>query len=318
MSAAALEKLGAFESDVYAFAGPHGPSILKVIDPRHRTVDEVKAEVDWLLALREAGVSVAEPLAAVSGALVESLPAEESEGRVLVAFRRAPGRITGPADWSESRVEGWGEMLGRLQRHSRSWDPPGPKRKDLSKNSYLEGFAAVVPEDPEFIAAAEELVRHTGPLIGHSTDAAGSQHEGAADSGLIHADLHHGNLLLDGESWTAIDFDDASYGPYGFDLAMPLYYAVRSRTDPPPDEAAEGFLGPFLRGFRRHAPDPDTDAEEISLFLRHRELELVMALRTKLPDDEWTDRLRQTEQRLRRNVSEGREVVGLKTLRRWF
>jgi len=301
-----FKALGAFESDVYEFVGPHGPSILKVIAPEHRTVDEVQAEVDWLLALREGGLRVAEPIASRNGKWVETSSAGPDH-KVLVAFRRAAGRVTAPPDWTDARITAWGEMLGHLQDHSRGWNPPGPRRKHLAEKINLTGFSEVVPDDPAFVAAAEVLAGEAGPLL-----------RNGADSGLIHADLHHWNLLLAGEEWTAIDFDDSAYGPYAFDLAMPLFYAVRSPREGTPDTIAEWFLGPFLSGFTRRTSLPVTTAEELSLYLRFRELDLVMALRLKLPDEKWTKSLRETEVKLRRNVAEGREVVSSALLRRWF
>jgi len=58
----ALTGLGAFESDVYRFDGPHGPAVLKVMPQGHRSASQVRGEVDWLLALVEAGVPVARPV----------------------------------------------------------------------------------------------------------------------------------------------------------------------------------------------------------------------------------------------------------------
>ena len=300
----ALEPLGAFESDVYAYDGPQGPSILKVIAPEHRSVDQVRAEVDWLLALSEAGIPVAEPLPALSGAWVERLGDPE---KILVAFRRAPGVLTKPADWTDEGVEAWGALLGQLQAHSRGFTPPGPRRRLLRAQAYASGFETVVPDDAGFVAGAEKLAARIAPLL-----------EPGPDFGLIHADLHHGNLLLDDERWTAIDFDDSAYGPYVFDLAMPLYYAVRGQPGRPADEAANDFLGPFLRGFRRHAPDPAGGGAAISLCLDYRQAELVMALRLKVPAEQWDDQLRSIERELRANVAAGRELVSANVLRRWF
>lgn len=300
----ALDSLGAFESDVFAFDGTAGACVLKVIDPAHRSVDQLRAEVDWLLALWEAGLPVARPVASVRGAWVERL---DEAGHAAVAFLRAPGRTTRPADWTEARIEAWGALLGRLQAHARGWTPPGPRRRRLTEQSYLTRAPAYEGRDRAFVEAALRLARRARPLLG----------EGAC-SGLVHADLHHGNLLLHEERWTAIDFDDAAYGSFAFDLAMPLYYAVRAQPDRDPDEAAEAFLGPFLRGFRSFAPDPEGGAEAIATCLQVRTAELVLALWLKLPRDAWTDALRRTAQDLRDRTVEDRPLLSMPTLRRLF
>ncbi len=299
----ALSKLGAFESDVYSYEGPHGPSILKVMSPTHRTPSQVQGEVDWLLSLHEAGVPVALPLASERGEWVERLDEPE---RVLVAFRRAPGATTSPAEWTEARIEAWGELLGRLQTHGRSWTPPGPKRQSLLEHTYLTRFE-VVQDDPDFVEAVRELLPAAERLLG-----------AGPGTGLVHADLHHGNLLLHEERWTAIDFDDCGYGSFAFDLAMPLYYAVRSGLGATPAEAAERFVPPFLRGFRRWAEDPLGGAEAVALGLTIREAELVMALRLNAPDDERSERFDELEKKLRENVKQGKPVLEPQLLQRWL
>ncbi|HET8985852.1 MAG TPA: phosphotransferase [Trueperaceae bacterium] len=299
-----LIALGAFESDVYSFEGPHGPSILKVIAEDHRLHDQVQAEVDWLLALVEEGVRVSAPLKAETGRYVERLP---ENGRVLVAFRRAPGVATRPTDWTDARLEGWGALLGRLQAQSRSWTPPGARRTTLAVQSYAKDVAEVMPDEPAFTRATLELIDQSAPLLTHG-----------ADSGLIHADLHQHNMLLHDEGWTAIDFDDCSYGSYAFDLAMPLFYMLKAQRAVPAVDSAARFLPPFLRGFRRHAPDPLGGAEAVAACLNLRQAELVVALRMKIADDQWTDYLRGVEQDLRTRVTQGEEVLSVRELKRWL
>lgn len=299
-----LTPLGAFESNVYSFDGPHGPSILKVIAEEHRVRDQVQAEVDWLLALGEAGVPVSQPLRAESGKFVEQLPATS---RVLLAFRRAPGVATRPPEWTEARLEAWGELLGQLQAHSRTWTPPGQRRKTLAEQSYAANVEEVMRDYPAFTRKTLELMDAAAPLLTHGLD-----------SGLIHADLHQHNLLLHDEAWTAIDFDDCSYGSYAFDLAMPFFYMLRAQRDVPAADAAARLLPPFMRGFRRHAPEPLDGAEAIAICLNLRQAELVVALRTKLKDDQWTEYLRDVERQLRTSVAEGEDVLSVRELRRWL
>jgi len=42
-----------------------------------------------------------------------------------------------PEQWTASRIRAWGELLGRLQAHSRPWEAPGPRRPHLWEQSYL-------------------------------------------------------------------------------------------------------------------------------------------------------------------------------------
>ena len=41
---------------------------------------------------------------------------------------------------------------------------------------------------------------------------------------MIHADMHPGNILVDGDRLTVIDFDDAAWGWHAYDIAVALFY----------------------------------------------------------------------------------------------
>ncbi|MBX3143798.1 MAG: phosphotransferase [Trueperaceae bacterium] len=300
VSAHDLTELGAYESDVYSFTSAHGPAILKVMAPGHRTTDQVQAEVDWLLALAEAAVPVALPVPAASGAWVEEV---EPSGHLVVAFSRAPGGVSKPAEWTPELLELWGEVLGKLQVHTRGWTPPGPRRRVMIDSSHITALGEVAQDDPQFHAAASALLARVRPLI-----------DGSGDSGLIHSDLHHGNLLLHEGGWTAIDFDDSAYASYAFDLAMPIYYSTRSLRDRSLSEAAEFYIPPFMRGFRRHAPDPVASVEDLEAIMRFRRAEEALAINYRFAQDKITPALRAYGTDLRDRVVSGAEFMPLDVL----
>lgn len=170
----------------------------------------------------------------------------------------------------------------------------------------MRRLSTLAEEFPAFHEAASQLLAQARPLLSAAGD----------DNGLIHADLHHGNLLLHEGALTAIDFDDCAYGSFAFDLAMPIYYAVRSQRDTPAEAAMEAFVPPFMRGFRRFAPDPAGGVDAIDLALRYRQAELVLALRAKLPADDWTPNLIAIEQDLRTRVENEVPFVAPEVLER--
>ena len=227
-----------------AVEGPAGPAILKVMDPSHRSPDEAQAEVDWLLALREAGVRVARPLATRDGAW---LALEGDPPTVAVAYARAPGRHLEPDAWTPALFRAHGELVGRLQAHARGWTPPGPRRAGWRDHHALERAPEALPDDAAFLEAVAEVAARVDAHVPQRPE----------DVGLVHADLHAWNLLVDDAgALTAIDFDDAVVGPYLYDLVIPLYYAVATRLDRDPGEAADAFLTPYLEGFDAVAPRP--------------------------------------------------------------
>ena len=53
----------------------------------------------------------------------------------------------------------------------------------------------------------------------------------AAVYSMIHADMHPGNVLVDGDRLTVIDFDDAAWGWHAYDIAVALVHQ-QDRPEP--------------------------------------------------------------------------------------
>ena len=302
-----LERLGAFVSEVVTGADDRGSVVIKVMDPGHRTQVEVLAEIDWLLALREAGVPVAEPYATPQQGYV---PVVGNPPRLAVAYRRSPGRHLAPPDWTADLVRAHGRLLGRLQMHTRRWRlPPGRSRLGWLDHATLARAPQALPDDRAFLAAVAEVDARVRAHVPTPAD----------HVGLVHADLHAWNVLVDDHgTLTAIDFDDAVVGPYLFDLSIPLYYAVTTRRDADPAEVADAFLGPYLEGFDAVAVRPPGDAEAVAALLSMRRADLAVAVQLEIPPERWTDELRATSARLRERAVARDEVVPLSVLRKHF
>lgn len=302
-----LASLGAFVSEVWTGPSPNGPLVLKVMDPGHRTMPEALAEVAWQRALRRAGVSVAQPVASQEGPYVVSVGRPE---RLAVAYRRSPGRHLKPAEWTEARFRGHGALVGSLQVHARSWTlPAGHERQGWLDYATLDRAQEVFRSDTEAVRAVAEVAERVRDHVPTPDD----------HVGVIHADLHASNVLVDQEEClTAIDFDDMVVGPYLYDLAIPLYYAVATRRDQEPALVAETFLSSYLEGFDARAPRPPGDAEAIAALLAMRQCDLTVAVHLEVPEERWDDELRAAVARLRERTVARQEVVPIEVLRRHF
>ena len=76
---------------------------------------------------------------------------------------------------------------------------------------------------------------------------------------LIHADMHPGNILVNGDRLTVIDFDDTGFGWHEYDIATAL---TGWQTKP---NAAE-IERAFLKGYRATRPVPDEALSLIPTF----------------------------------------------------
>lgn len=85
-----------------------------------------------------------------------------------------------------------------------------------------------------------------------------------ATPGIIHADMHGGNVLWHEGSLSVIDFDDCGLGLPLQDLATALYY-----LDTPEQDAA------FRRGYESIAPIPECSNKEMKLLFLQRRIVLL-------------------------------------------
>jgi Ser/Thr protein kinase RdoA (MazF antagonist) len=302
-----LRSAGAYVSEVLVGEGRDGPVVLKVMDPGHRSVAEARAEIDWQRALTRAGIPVARPVPTCDG---EDLVVAGDPPRIAVAYRRSPGRHLAPPEWTPELVEAHGRLLGRMQAHARGWSLPAGRRRDgWLDHRALERAPEALPDDAAFLEAAAELedrIRSDVPTPREHV-------------GLMHADLHAWNVLVDeAGGLTAIDFDDAAIGPYLYDLAMPLYYAVTTRREEDPGEVADAFLTAFLAGFDGVAPRPPGGAAGVAALLAMRERDLAIFVHLEVPPERWDDHLTASARRLRDRTVARAEVVPIDVLRRHF
>ena len=76
---------------------------------------------------------------------------------------------------------------------------------------------------------------------------------------MIHADMHPGNVLVDGERLTVIDFDDAAWGWHAYDIAVALVH----QQDGP---NLEGFERAYVAGYRSVRPISDETLMLVPIF----------------------------------------------------
>jgi Ser/Thr protein kinase RdoA (MazF antagonist) len=231
---------------------------------RHgRDVDStaaIRSELAWLRALRtDTDLAVPEPLAALDDALaVEASAAGET--RICSMLRWMDGRIH---ETSAHPVHLFrlGNAMARLHDHADGWTPPPDfVRIRWDHGTFFEdgmvygetparGCWALLPAEvrTRFESVAARMA-DVMPDVG--------------GVGLIHADLHLGNVLFHRGGVGLIDFDDCGTGPRLYELAVALW-ELRDRPD------HDVFWEALLSGYRRWR---DIDAGHLDDFIALRQV----------------------------------------------
>jgi Ser/Thr protein kinase RdoA (MazF antagonist) len=249
-------------SSVYSFTHADGPSILRLTPPNPEIdASWMHATLAFMDFLARGGVSVPAPRFSLGGELVVTLPGREGEF-LAACFELAPGVLGEelPFDaWTATSFETLGRAVGTFHARARSYQPPpGMERPHWDQAGNCFNPSEHIP-DPllaqrraEAFAAAQTLPRDPQAY------------------GLIHADLHGGNFILEAGSGriTLLDFDDCARGWYAMDIAMCLHdFCIIS---PQPDKNAFGahFLLHFLRGYLPAHPMDTVWIERLPVFLK--------------------------------------------------
>jgi Ser/Thr protein kinase RdoA (MazF antagonist) len=243
-----IELLNLSENATFGLSDRKGRElVLRVHRVGYSSAEEIRAELDWIDALRaKQVVATAAPLAGVDGERVQVLaPAAFGPPRHAVAFERVPGR-----EPDESAAPRWfeplGELTARLHEHSRGWvRPAGFVRKcwDFAAMVGPRGYWGNWRAARGLDASGQVVLERVLDAIAQRLQGYGT---GKAVFGLVHADLRLANLLVSEERLHIIDFDDCGFSWFAYDFATAVSFIEHQPVVP-------DLLEKWCRGYERVA-----------------------------------------------------------------
>ncbi len=252
-----------------------GGYVLRLHRPGYHTLAELESERAWTGALNDAAVSAPRGVRARDGGWYVSVKTPEAAKRRFAGVTAwTPGELLsdvvdreGPAP-APGHYARLGETVASLHNQSAGWTPPA----EFTRHSLdVDGLVGAAPlwgrfwesrllntEERALAGAARAKIAARLALMDRDR----------AIFGLIHADLHPGNVLSQTGALSVIDFDDAAFGWHAFDMAVALFSAW-----PRPD--FPGLRQAFLAGYARLRRLPTGVNESLSPFLLLRGLSLI-------------------------------------------
>jgi Ser/Thr protein kinase RdoA (MazF antagonist) len=267
--ATTVRLLNVSENATYLVEDPAaGPSVLRVHRHGYHTEPAIASELAWMDALRaEAGVRTPRVLAATDGRRIVTAADEASgERRNCVRFEFLPG--IEPADDSLPHFAELGEITARMHRHARAWQrPAGFTRFHWDYDAAFGAGArwgrwqdgiGVGPTEREILSRLDATLRARLAAFG----------TGPERYGLVHADTRLANLLVHDGSVSVIDFDDAGFSWFLYDLGTTVSFFEHEPVVP-------ALVDSWLEGYRRAGQLSAADEAEIWTFIMFRRLLLV-------------------------------------------
>lgn len=249
---------------------------LRLHRPGYNSLEELESERLWCAALHTSGVRVQKSVRTVDGGHFCSVAIPgEGGSRYAGLTSWLPGQpLTGllennPGAETRARVfRTIGRLAAMLHQQSRSWrPPPGFTRCRLD----VDGLLGESPRWGRFwehrmlSASDRELLLATRGRLAAMLQEYG---EDSDRFGVIHADLHANNIVIQDDLFGLIDFDDAAFGWFLYDLATAL-------VEEWPWSGYPLARAALLAGYREVQPLSEADEALLDRFILLRGMALI-------------------------------------------
>ena len=268
------------ENTVFKVEGLDGNTYaLRVHRKGYHDLEELNSEHVWTSSLSNAGLLVPEAVVTRSGEAYTSVSfLNSSEYRYVGLVKWIEGTILNDLilDLEEKDVsdvyESLGKVVAKFHKATIAWEKP----KDFKRHSFdTDGFLGSNPFWGRFWEAQNATTREREKLSlirNNITKILSKLPRDINSFGMIHADLHSQNVLIQGKSLSVIDFDDSGFGWYGFDLAVAIWDRLDFTATGCHFDIAYKSL---IRGYLEERPNAKDIIETIPTFLLMRTLMII-------------------------------------------
>ena len=244
---------------------------LRLHRPAYHTLEELESERLWTGALVDARIDVPEPLLTRDGQhyAVADIPSL-GEQRYVSLSRWVAGHLLMPMlsdgtghDLLLLYFRQLGALVATMNNQSAHWQPSQSFCRHALDADGLMGeqpFWGRFWERDDLTSAERDTLLESRAGLHAMLVAYGKD---ACRYGVIHADLHPGNVLVNNGQLTAIDFDDIAFGWHMYDLAVALHQCQHLEGFP-------AFYQAAITGYQAVRPVNGKDLAMVPVFLMIR------------------------------------------------
>ena len=244
--------------------------LLRVHRPGYQNVASIASELAWLAALRADGIVVPEPMPTRDGMLfTEAAAPGVPTPRVCSLLRWMRGRFY--ARPHPHHFIALGRLMAQLHEHAAHWQPPSTfaRRSWDWDGLFGDGAGFNLPESDVWALLPDVYAKPFRTVAEDARIAMDALGTGPDAFGLIHADLHLGNVLFaDGEA-RPIDFDDCGYAHWVYDFAVVLAEYLD-------DDNWPAFRNALFDGYAEIRPLPEQQLTHLNTFMAARLVSLAL------------------------------------------
>lgn len=227
--------------------------VLRVCTPGWRTKTDIQSEIMWLQALaRDTDLGAPVPIAARDGKtlLETTLPDIETTYHCML-MTWLPGTLLAD-NLTETTLYQMGALFARLHQHGAQFVPPQGFTTRKMDNIYARNEADVLFDTAQRDAFSDNAWAIYQKIKQQVTETFADLYRDATGLQVIHNDLHHENIMVDGDKLRPFDFEDTIWGFAVQDIAMALQDLM---LDVQPDIFIN-LQAAFQRGYESLRPWP--------------------------------------------------------------
>ena len=235
-----IKYVGGFENFVYEYQKDGIDYILRLVHSTHRISDHVMGEIEFIDYLSHNGANVSNVVKTLEGELQVQIACDTPGDYFTVCtFTRAPGTYVGKRTDDEFNYK-FGSAVEKLHRLTKKYSPI-KKRYHWHEENFVDIGKKYLPGKYQYMIAKCEAHIEKLKKLPIDIDC----------YGLIHTDLHFGNLYYDDSVITFFDWDDSAYKHFISDIAIIIYYqfGLTMDTDVQIEDKTYNFLKHFMKGY---------------------------------------------------------------------
>lgn len=241
--------------------------LVRVCRHDYHTSPALMEELKWLEALAEKKFLVPRPLRSRKNKLIEAVSTDGvPHPRNCCVFAWIDGKAIDNPTLKQVRLAG--ELLGKFQKHR-------PKSTRHRKYWHADGLAGPhgrfgsIDKLSRVSAKEQKRITHARKVVHAKLKL--YEKKFPKRMGMIHADMHFGNVVAAGSKIAAIDFDDCGRGFLIYDLVPPLISSF-TRKNVRKNEKIKRAL---IEGYSRYAPWDEHDEEILPYLMAARRLMML-------------------------------------------
>lgn len=239
------------ENTTYDVESAFGRFNLRISRPGYQSTANIRSEIALLSALRADGYPVPAPW---QDRIVTAAHPDVPEPRDCVLLGWLDGEMrTGEVAASTEEMRRLGALMARLHAFTQTWSRPADFVRQ-QMHAWAWDPDQIRPIDQPVAGVSEAQRTLMQRIDDESRALILNLPQTPSTFGLIHADLHAGNVLYTPDGINIIDFDDTSFGFFYYDFAATLAYELRRPEFPAIRDA-------MFEGYTSVRPlPPDTEA----------------------------------------------------------